>query len=170
MKNLKELKDKYQNQEITVIGAGKSMERYTPESFSERITIGINYVYKRFPVTYTVARHLVVIRESPPNLVYPEITCDLDGLNAPNIPGYRFADELVQSGTTSKTAMDLARYMGAKKIILLGCECYGDYYEGYPTGSTNRAWLNQMRYDQELFIDYLTRRYGVVVEWHREKS
>ncbi len=174
MKYITKLKDLHKGQIITVIGAGESMDHINPQTFKllnpKGKIIGINWVFKRFKVDYTVSRHIVVIKESPENLVYPEITCDLDGLDAPKVPGWRFRNELVQSGTTAKTAIDLARYMGAREIIVAGCECYGGYYKGYPTGATNRAWLNQVRYDMELFIDYIRRRYGVSVLWLNDIS
>lgn len=159
------LKNLYPGETIYVLGAGKQIEMYRPEWFKDKITIGINWVYRFFPVTYTVARHLVVIRESPPELIYPDITCDFDGITAPNVTGYRFRDELHQSGSTSLTAIDAARYMGAGRIVIVGCEGYGPYFTGYPTGETNQTWLNRSRYEMGLFIDLLERKYKIRIDW-----
>ena len=165
MKPIQHLKGLYPNETIYVLGAGKQMEMYHPEWFSDRICIGVNWVYQFYPVRYTVARHLVVIRTEPPELIYPDVTCDFDGIPSPPVGGYRFRDEIHQSGSTTLTAIDVARYMGASRIVIVGCECYGPYFAGYPTGETNQTWLSKSRAEMALFIDLLERREKIRVDW-----
>lgn len=162
---IQSLKNLYPDETIYILGAGKQMEMYRPEWFAGKITIGVNWVYKFYPVRYTVARHLVVIRKSPPELIYPDITCDFDGILSPDVPGYRFRDELHQSGSTTLTAIDAARYMGASRIVIVGCEGYGPYFTGYPTGETNQTWLNRARYEMAVFIDLLERQNKIRIDW-----
>lgn len=165
MNTIQQLKGAYQDETIYVLGAGRQMEMYRPEWFKDRICIGVNWVYRFYPVRYTVARHMVVIRESPTNLIYPDVTCDFDGIQSPRVDGYRFCDEIHQSGSTTLTAIDAARYMGASRIVIVGCECYGPYFSGYPTGETNQTWLSRSRSDLALFIDLLERREKIRIDW-----
>lgn len=163
--NIQQLKNIHKEQTIYILGAGKQMDMYNPEWFRDKITIGVNWVYKFFPVQYTLARHICVIKENTVNLIYPEITCDFDGIPSPKVPGYTFKDELYQSGSTSLTAIDAARYMGANRIVIMGCEGYGPYFTGYPTGETNQTWLNRSRYEMAVFIDLLERTHKIKFEW-----
>jgi len=167
MKELIQIRNKHKGEIIYILGAGQQMELYRPLFFEDKIAIGINWVYKFFPVTYTVSRHMVVLKEAPPSCIYPEITCDMDGIPAPKIPGWIFRDELTQHGTTAITAIDAAVYLGAKKIIVLGCEGYGEYFKGYPTGQTNQTWLNRSRWEMEQFIHHIKDHKHVDVQWIR---
>lgn len=167
MKNIIELKNIYPGKTIYVIGAGAQMNMINPSYFDDQITIGVNWVYQFYPIRYTMARHLCVIRKEPANVVYPDLTCDFDGIPSPDVQGWRFTDELRQAGSTSLTAIDLARYMGASRIVILGCEGYGGYFQGYPTGETNQNWLNKARWEMEQFVEYLERTEHIKIDWLR---
>jgi len=175
MSRIQLIKDAYKGETIYILGAGKQMDMYNPEFFHNKVTIGVNWVFQFFPCKYTIARHLCVIREwhnkdgSPypiSTLVYPEITCDFDGIPSPQVEGYRFTDELRQNGSTTITAIDLAVYMGADRIVILGCEGYGPYFDGYPTGETNQTWLSKSRFEIEQFIAFVESK-GIRVDWVR---
>jgi len=141
------LKNKHAGQDLFVLGSGASMDHHPPEFFRDRIAIGCNTVYRRFPVKYTVAKELgnsdllesaaagaipVVSRHAYGNKNYAPLNRDID------IEHYIFdhppnrhtnvdwevigTDELVVSYSTITSAIHLAAYMGAKLIMLCGAD------------------------------------------------
>jgi len=165
---IQKLKNKHTG-DIWVLGSGAQMDMYNPEFFKDKITIGVNWVYKFFPCTYLMARHYKVIEQATKdkqNLVCPVHTCDADGIEH-NLGTYRFNDELLQDGYTSNTAIDLARYMGAERVIVLGCEGYGDYMKDYPTKEIYRPQLNKARNQMDITIERLEKKYKIRIDWNK---
>lgn len=141
------LKNKYAGQDLFVLGSGASMDYHPPEFFSDRIAIGCNSVYRRFPVKYTVAKELsnrdlmessaagaipVISRHAYGNKNYPAASRDIDAEHYifDHPPNRHTAvdwevigtDELVVSYSTITSAIHLAAYMGAKLILLCGAD------------------------------------------------
>ena len=60
---LEEFKNKHQGEDIYVIASGKSCDFISPDFFSNKITIGLNQVYKKFNTTYLVRKEYKLIDE-----------------------------------------------------------------------------------------------------------
>ena len=58
VKNLEliDFKDKYKNQDIYIIGSGKSCDFLDNDFFNNKITIGVNQVYKKFKCNYYIRK------------------------------------------------------------------------------------------------------------------
>jgi len=163
---IQKLKNKYKG-DIWVLGSGAQMDMYTPDFFKDKITIGVNLIYKKFPCKYVLIRHYKAMQEAVKDkqiVVSPDFSCDADGLPT-KLGKYKFADELMQCGFSSMTAIDLARYMGADRIIILGCEGYGNYTEGYPSDWTSKPGLNRTRYKMGIMIEEIENKYKIRIDW-----
>tara|TARA_B100001939_G_scaffold333073_1_gene332682 strand:+ start:503 stop:1207 length:705 start_codon:yes stop_codon:yes gene_type:complete len=57
-KNITELKDTHKGQDIWIICAGGSMNYVNSDFFDNKITIGVNQVYRHFPCDYLVMKDL----------------------------------------------------------------------------------------------------------------
>lgn len=141
------LKNRHPGETLYVLGSGPSLDYFPETFFDHRTAIGCNYVYRRFPVRYTVAKELpladmaesaqagaipVVSRHAYGNKNYPAPVRDLTehhfvfehqtnmhtGVNW-DVLG---TDELVVSYSTITSAIHLAAYMGARLILLCGAE------------------------------------------------
>ncbi len=55
-KNISELKDKHKGEDIWVIAAGSSMDYVDESFFSNKIVIGQNQTYKKYPCDYIVMK------------------------------------------------------------------------------------------------------------------
>ena len=154
---------------IYVLGASGMMDYINPSFFIGKTSIGCNYLYKRFPVTYTITKHIVVIRdwmEQRPNtrLVSPRITEDLGGVPF-TVPDIEMPD-LFSSRSIMGTAIDFARYLGADEITVLGWEATNEYMNGYkPMKDQIKTQLfNKANRDQVgLLIDNLQRKHRIRV-------
>jgi hypothetical protein len=148
-KHISLLKDKHLNEDIYIIASGASMDFIDPSFFDEKITIGVNQVYKKFDCTYLVRKEVKFIQ---PSLVAGSIVIvsefDSGNLNSgehklntnkvehPNLYYFEHldnlhdkvdtsviskdSDKMVVSFSTVTTAMHIAAYMGAFNIILCG--------------------------------------------------
>lgn len=143
---LTELKGLYTGQDIFVLGSGSSMDYFTPGFFRDRITIGCNYVYRDFPVMYTVAKELPEedMREASRRGAIPVISRyrhgDYTKLITRDVPEQHYVfehrpnmitaidwtvlgtDQLVVSWSTITSTIHLAAYMGARTIFLCGVD------------------------------------------------
>ena len=147
-----DVKDLYRHkmEPIYVLGSGPSLDFFPKEFFnrgSGRVMIGCNYVYRKFPVTFTVAKELseehvlesaemgstpVLSRHAFGNLRYPLKTRAV--LNRHYVFGHKTnnhtvidwsvlgTDELVVSYSTVTSAIHFAAYLGARTIFLCGCD------------------------------------------------
>lgn len=55
MKPITELKDIYQRKTIWIVGIGPSLDDYPKDFFDDKISIGLNYAFKKFDCTYMMA-------------------------------------------------------------------------------------------------------------------
>ena len=156
-----DLKNRYRNQTLYVLGSGPTLDHFPPHFFRDRIAIGCNSVYRKFPVQFTVAKELtasdlaesadagaipVISRHTFGNKNYPPAIRDLEALHFvfDHPPNRHTAvdwevigtDQLVVSYSTITSAIHLAAYMGARLILLCGAETGTldgkHHYEGYP--------------------------------------
>ena len=155
-KSITELKNIHSGEDIWIIASGASMEYVAPDFFKNKLSIGVNHVYQRFPCTYLVRKEteygqdaidtgipLIASRNdcggTRPNKwkgdyyifehsrnQFTEIDLDVIG-----------TDMIVVSFSTITSAIHVAAYMGAANIILCGHDCgtldnklnYQEYYD-----------------------------------------
>ncbi len=173
--SIKKLKNAHKGKEIYVLGSASSMDYVDPDYFKGRISIGCNYLFRKFPVQYTVAKELhkqevreavkvskVVLSKHPCGNINFSPTLLREGLD---VDYYTFShkqnlcstidwsvlgtDELVVSWSTITSAIHLAAYMGAKTIFLMGVD-----------GGTLDGKIN---YDT-----YYREEHKVDVAWYKE--
>lgn len=153
MLQFEDFKNKHQGKDIYVIGSGKSGDYIDPSFFDNKITVGVNQVYKRFKTTYLVrkeARCLVdVINNCDKSTIHFISKGNTGGPNDINLQTiknkklYEIAPiccfnhppntesrmaavaegKLVCSHSTITSAIHLAAYLGASNIILIGHDC-----------------------------------------------
>ncbi len=171
-RNLKELKNKYKGQDIYVVGSGASLNYVESSFFNNKITVGVNNVWKKYPVTYFVKKEDFKREDvSRGNSII--IVTNYFGADSRNILHDQFQDEgrlyyyfeheeirhenidvsmigtdkIVVSFSTITSAINIAAYFGAANIILCGHDCSsldGDAnFKGYhPTDNPNTWYRN----------------------------
>ena len=168
--NLEQYKNIHKNEDIYVIASGKSCDFIEPSFFDNKITIGINQVYKRFKCSYYVRKEHKLLNEVLKNIGDSKLFISLFdcGSNIKKIKislslkskriivynhdknnskynGIPKDNKLVVSYSTITTGIHLAAYMGAKNIILVGHDS-GTLdnevnFKGYHTESSYKiAW------------------------------
>lgn len=161
---LKDFKNIHKEKDIYVVGSGKSLDFIDKSFFENKITIGVNQVFKKFVPTYSVRKEhclLKSILDLGLNTVHfvskydtgnhkSKTNYNLDGTIVfdhdhnnckvnDNLPS---GDKLIVSYSTITTGIHLAAYMGAKNIIIIGHDCGtidGEpNFKGYHTNNTYR--------------------------------
>lgn len=146
--SIKELKNIHKNEDIYVLGSASSMDYVPKDFFKGRLIIGCNFLFKHFPVTYTVAKELqqpdaedaaevskLILSQHPCGDLTIESELLRRGLS---IPYYVFehrqnqcsivdwsvlgTDEIIVSWSTITSAIHIAAYMGARSIFLMGVD------------------------------------------------
>lgn len=148
---LKSYKDIHKDKDIYIIASGKSLDFIDNSFFNNKITIGINQVYKKLVTTYLIRKELKLLDEvlkKDLKTIYfiSKGNCGKSDFNNikfifnkykdnKNIVIYnhdhnklsveRLPDDnkLIVSHSTITTGIHLAAYMGAKNIILVGHDC-----------------------------------------------
>lgn len=172
-----------------VLGSAASMDYVDGSFFDGKTVFGCNYVYKKFPVTYTVSKDLhehelieakkkttVIISKHPAGdpRYEPRI---VDGVfSFPHRPNLCTSiewdlmtdDEITVSWSTITSALHVAAYMGYKDIFLMGVDggrLDGKLnYSGYANHDADNekwyeSWVPQIL-DQTIFLrDKLKEKY-----------
>lgn len=148
---LNKFKNIHKDKDIYIIASGKSLDFVDNSFFDNKITIGINQVFKKITTTYLVRKELKLLDEiikKKLNLIHFISMGEHGGNNNNNIKfiynkyknnkniviyGHNINNHLVQklpddnklivSYSTITTGIHLAAYMGAKNIILVGHDC-----------------------------------------------
>lgn len=143
----------HMNEDIYIIASGKSLDFLDSNFFDNKITIGINQVYKKVNCKYYIRKEHTAIKEVLDNIdkssylfvsnhnsgeyMFQKI---INNYNDNRIIVYDHIDnirynnnkitrkifngnKLVSSTSTITTAIHLAKNMGAKNIILVGHDC-----------------------------------------------
>ena len=140
-KSITLLKNIHKDEDVYVIGAGKSIDFYPNNFFDDKVVVGVNRVCKFFRCDYTVSKDQSGIDEIKSG-EYGKLVCSLrdrGSLSTKKIDisccdyvfghlqnimkGNNFKtreDELLVSSSTISTAIHLAAYMGAKNIYVCG--------------------------------------------------
>lgn len=150
MKSITNLKNINYGDDVYIIGSGPSLDHINPNFFDNKITIGVNQVYKKVKCDYIVrkeASHITQSIESGATVICSlwdsgDITKGKRKKNTdfhPNLDFYVFehlenrhksidysilgTDKIIVSYSTITSAIHIAAYMGAKNIILIGHDC-----------------------------------------------
>lgn len=62
--NIEALRNLHRGRTIHVLASGKSMDYFSPITFDEYITIGVNEVYREYPVHFVLAHHQECLQEA----------------------------------------------------------------------------------------------------------
>ena len=132
---------------IYIIGSGASMDFFDPAFFSNKFCIGVNKVYKKFPVRFTVMKHFEDAQEAidaGQKVIVSRFDCGDTGRRVNEYDGEYFyfdhesngdwepnissvlnpgCGEIFVSESTITSAIHIAAMMGAKDIILVGHDC-----------------------------------------------
>ena len=173
MKSIGELKDIYKGHDIYVVASGASAGYIEPSFFDNKLAIGVNHVWRRFPnVDYIVMKDsnsmesaghaskmmgfkLIVSRHNCGTLKFADnkgadyffehLENKLQEVDL-SVVG---SDKIVVSYSTTTSAVHIAAYMGAANIILVGHDCGkldgASNFSGYP-----KSPLGQTFYDEFL--------------------
>lgn len=145
IKNIKELKNIESGNDIYVIGAGPSVDYIDTSFFENKITIGVNQIYRKIKCKYLVRKELSLLEESLKNdsiIICSKYNCGnlnkklnivnnheyyifnhLQNLGRKIIYPNLENDEIIVSYSTITSAIHIAAYLGASNIILVGHDC-----------------------------------------------
>lgn len=157
---LTEVRGRHQGKDIWIIASGASLSWVEPAFFANKVTIGLNQVYRKYPVDYLIRKEhsgaqrvvdtgipVFIAKRNfgsvygPPALrgEWWEYDHPINlGEAPPDLSAVGSEDQLTVSWSTITTAMHLAAYMGAANIMLCGHDAgavdaqlnYPGYYEG----------------------------------------
>jgi hypothetical protein len=185
-----EFKQRHTGQDIWVIGAASSMDYVEPEFFANKLVIGVNNVYKRFPCTYLVRKEKEgadEARASGISLILSEYDSGDRNAGRNEVDGEAWyfdhlqntcntidlsivgTDQIVVSWSTITSAMHVAAYMGASNIMLCGHDggaldgkmTYDGYYPENPEyAKWYRDWVSKIMGQTCEVRDRLQKVYG----------
>ena len=149
-KLLKELKDIHSGEDIWIVGGGSSMNFVDPSFFENKITMGVNQTYEKYPCDYIAGKDLNVKVRWDKTITdlknHPKIKflyskyfkgyVDKGENECPDADNFYMwengpaneqstldnigTDLMICIRTTINTCMNIAAYMGAKNIIVCG--------------------------------------------------
>lgn len=185
-----EYRNKHMNEDIYVLGSGKTMNYYSPDFFQGRTTVAANYGWSRIlpRVDYMVTKYhahandwlgnpnagvLVTTRgerghrdlqptENEHMVIADHNENTVEKWEPSQWP--KNANALVATHSTITTAMHWAAYLGARNIFLVGTDCgtldNQTNVEGYPRNQTDALMLRSYDMQNRMVRDELTRRYN----------
>lgn len=181
MKGIEPLKGKYKDSTIWVIGSGSTLDYVPPDFFNDKITVGVNRVYKKYPVTYSATMHHFSIDDmlkANQTVITTEFECGFPDRGALDIkyadkdvymakhqkqdimiPHYDWFDQddaLIVGGTSSILAMSFAVHLGAKYLMLCGMDGASlngrTHFDGYNEKNYDHTQLTACRRDYNWLI------------------
>lgn len=179
--------------DVWVIASGPSMSHIPPSFFDGRVVVGVNAVWRHFPVTYAVRKEhddaqatidagvpLVIAAgdcggdSGPPELSgrhwvfahsynQSEGPIDLEPIGSP--------DRLVVSWSTTTTAIHFAAFLGARAVIVAGHDCGlidgRSNFDGYAAAQEDsdwyRDWVSMIEAQTMTVAERVTAVYGCPV-------
>lgn len=147
---LSNLKNIHSGSDIYIIASGASLNHIDPSFFVNKLTIGVNQVYRKYKCNYIVRKESSHIKESIDSGA--KVICSMwdsgditkgkkkkNSQGNENLPFYVFehlenrhtqidlsvigTDKIIVSYSTITSALHVAAYLGAKNIILVGHDC-----------------------------------------------
>lgn len=152
MIEIKNFKNKHKNQDIYILASGKSLDFFNLDFFNDKISIGINQIYKIVDTNYLIRKEFKLIEDTILKLKHNQFLFVSEGNfgcankknknfietkykndkrivlfkhenNKNKIIKFPNEDELIVSSSTITSGIHLAAYMGAKNILLVGHDC-----------------------------------------------
>lgn len=177
---MKKFKGLHTGSDIWVLASGASMTYMHESFFNNKITLGVNSMYKKFPCMYTIVKEQELIQ--PAVLSGSMVFCSkyncggngelnngaslgaIDFDHLPNAgtsidlsPVTDESDRLVVSYSTITSALHLAYYMGAKNIIVCGHDCGkldGEMnFKGYYDYNINYSEVSRFNSAENMYFD-----------------
>jgi len=191
---IRELNGNEFGKEIYVIGSGPSMDNIKQEDLEGKVSISCNRIHKRFKCKYNVQIHQYKANDIPDDII-PVLSRRDAGyflnINHMDRPFYYFEhysnhghgidfraldenDKLVVGSSVIHSAIHLAHYLGASKIIILGHDCKDtgtkSHFDGY-NNDYDLKWKLQTHYnswirDTASLISKL-EKLGTQIEWRK---
>ena len=171
MKPITELKNIHEGHDIYVVASGASAGFIEPSFFDNKLAIGVNQVWRRFPNLDYIVRKDSNTMESARlakkmldfKLIVSEHNCGTLKYEKNSDADYYFehldnklekidlsvigTDKIVVSYSTITRAIHIAAYMGAANIILVGHDCGmldgKANFPGYPEPPTGKPFYDQ---------------------------
>jgi len=172
--HISDLKNSEEGKDVYIIGSGKSLDYINLSFFDGKTTIGISDVHKQIECKYNVTKegqHLKrIINESDSTFIVSHYCNGRLGFTSNKVDidetHYYFehksndhelhleeldSDRIIVSWATVNTALHIAYYLGAKNIILAGCDCgtidgesnYNNYRDkDSPAPPINKKWYD----------------------------
>ncbi len=189
MKNVYELAGKYRGADIWIVAAGPTMDFVDPALFENKITIGVNQVFRRIKTDYLVRKETAYFDEAVASgtpIIASRYNCGTFrlGLNPPGEYVFDHVDnalsdvdlsviaegsgKIVVSYSTITSAMHVAAVMGAANIILCGHDCgtldgrtrMGGYNEAIGGEAFYRKWLGEILPQTQAVREKLIQVFG----------
>ena len=126
-RQIKEFKDRHKGKDIYVICAGPSSDYVPPRFFTDKIVIGVNNVFKKFPCNYVVSKDLKEyprytrmvqeLKGTDVKLLFSEYHTGhlADGKNQPDIEGWYFEHLDNKSADMSEEVLSV---IGSDKLVV----------------------------------------------------
>ncbi len=127
-RSITELKDRWKGHDIHVICAGPSSKYIEPSFYDNKVVVGINNVYKRFPCDYIVAKDLREVprfnrlveelKETNIKLVFPEYHTGhySDPKNVPNMENSYMFEHLDNKSATMND--EVLSVIGTDRLVV----------------------------------------------------
>lgn len=191
VETIADLRNVHVGEDVWVVASGPSMSHVAPSFFAGRMVIGVNEVWRRFPVTYAIRKEHEgaqdVIDAGVPLVV---AAGDCGGDTPPELSGrhWLFAhsynqsegpidldvvgtDRLVVSWSTTTTAIHFAAFLGARAVIVAGHDCgeidgrsnFDGYSRPCEDGDWYRDWLGMIETQTTEVAERVTAVYGCPV-------
>jgi len=179
MKNFKGFNNFHKGKDIYIICSGPSLDWVSNDFFENKVTIGINQIYKKIKTNYIVRKDpkftietidagtiLLISKHQHANTDHP--LNKIQNINSNNIYFYEhncntgkgqldysnYQSQMIVTWSTTTTAIHIAAYMGAKNIILVGHDCgtiNGKLtFDGYYQDISDTPWKNWKEYEDWL--------------------
>jgi len=139
------LKGKFAGEDVFILGSGSSMDYFPKGFFEGRTLVSVNLMWKFFDLDYLICTHRVhyePIKAGVKCIVSEnDLACDSKTSNVYDVPEeywmfkeghytdfeYNLSripheDQFVIGGSTILCAMQIVAYMGAKTIVMCGCD------------------------------------------------
>jgi len=185
MQDISSLENAHKDEDIYVVGGGKSLDYYPPIFFKNKTVLAVNQASRIVPSTYVIRKENSKAGDVP-IIASKHVAGRIDG--AMNKADYIFehgqndcstidtagchphGGNIIVSWSTITSAIHLAAFMGARTIFLVGHDCatidgeqtasgYYDGVERFTQEQDYSLWLSVIAPQTMFLRDYLLKEY-----------